>query len=320
MALSRTERFKLKSRLLDAIDIHDGAWSLESTNVLLHEFGFDTLDGRNWNDGGFTFADSIATIQDSDLVEMCSIVLDIPPKDVVEDIEPVNSGNWQSGYVRLFISQSAKHKSFVGQLAAELAVVGIHGFVAHDTMQYSKPWQAQIEQALESMQAFLAVVHPEFHDSAWCNQEVGWAYGRHVPKYFVRVGVDPTGFPGHDQWPSGEESSAKQLADKVTAWVQSIPELGESMVDGLLTALGSAGNYVDAGATASRIAVLNQLTGEQWDRLDKLIWANDQVGGGVLATRELKPFYRLHDRSWPPPRPDVLSHKSVVADIEEAPF
>jgi hypothetical protein len=35
----------------------------------------------------------------------------------------------------------------VGKVADELAIVGIHGFVAHNTMTYSRPWQAQIEQA-----------------------------------------------------------------------------------------------------------------------------------------------------------------------------
>jgi len=49
-------------------------------------------------------------------------------------------------------------------------------------MAYRKPWQAQIEHALRSMQAFVAIVHPEFNSSAWCNQEVGWALGRRVPR------------------------------------------------------------------------------------------------------------------------------------------
>jgi hypothetical protein len=49
--------------------------------------------------------------------------------------------------VRLFMSHSARHRELVGKVADELAIVGIHGFVAHNTMTYSRPWQAQIEQA-----------------------------------------------------------------------------------------------------------------------------------------------------------------------------
>lgn len=48
-------------------------------------------------------------------------------------------------------------------------------------MQYTKPWQLQIEKALGTMQAFVALVHPEFNDSVWCQEEVGWALSRRGP-------------------------------------------------------------------------------------------------------------------------------------------
>ncbi|MEZ5182200.1 MAG: hypothetical protein R2702_10055 [Acidimicrobiales bacterium] len=54
-------------------------------------------------------------------------------------------------------------------------------------MERSKPWQ--LEQALRTMQAFVALVHPEVNQSAWCQQEIGWALGRRVP-HVLRVGVD----------------------------------------------------------------------------------------------------------------------------------
>ena len=62
----------------------------------------------------------------------------------------------------MFLSHSAAHEKFAGEVAEELAVLGIDAFVAHDTMEYSKPWQAQIEQALQSMDLFATVAHPEF--------------------------------------------------------------------------------------------------------------------------------------------------------------
>lgn len=278
----------------------DFKWNFERKNLLLAEFGLETI-GDGYDAPGFE--DIIAKIKDSDLIEMYSLVTGIKPEEVHEMVDSADSGNWRSGYLRLFMSHSARHKEFVGDVATELDVVGIHGFVAHDTMAYSKPWQAQIEHALRSMQAFVAIVHPDFLESAWCHQEVGWALGRRVPKYVVRMGVDPAGFIGHEQWPNGHNLSPKQVAELIIRWASSVPEIGETMIDGLFTALGSVSNYIDAGATAKRIASLSGLTNDQWDRLDAIYWGNDQVRTGALPTKALRPFYEQHGHAWPPTKP-----------------
>jgi hypothetical protein len=309
MALARRARFALKSRIVSELYDDDDGWSLRRINLLLVEFGFDSLDG-NWN--GPDFQDTIANIADADLLEMYTIVVGTEPESIENEIDAVELGNWKSGYVRLFVSHSAKHKKFVGEVADELAVVGVHGFVAHDTMEYSRPWQAQIEQALRSMQAFVAVVHPEFNDSAWCHQEAGWALGRDVPRYVVRMGVDPAGFVGHDQWPSGVDSSSKQVADVIARWVFSIPDFSDKMTDGLFSALASAGNYMDAGATAQRIGNLSGLSDAQFERLNEIWWSNDQLYTGVLPTKALKPFYQSNGREWPPSRPELPRPESVA--------
>ena len=301
MALSRAERFTMKSRILDELKEDADKWDFRRQNLLLGEFGLETL-GDDWH--GPSFEDCIANIPDSTLIEMYSIVAGIDLKDVENSVETGEVGNWKAGYVRLFVSHSAVHKKFIGEVADELAVVGIHGFVAHDTMAVSKPWQAQIEQALRSMQAFVAVVHPEFNASAWCQQEVGWAFGRRIPRFAIRIGSDPIGFIGSDQWPAAGGSAAKQVASVISNWISSIPELGDTVIDGLFAALETAGNYVDAGAAAERIASLGGLREDQFRRLDAIYWTNDQLYTGVLPSRALEPFYHQHGRNWPPPRPN----------------
>lgn len=301
MALTRADRFKLKSRMLADIDDPDNDWDLRRQNLLLTEFALPSLSGDSYD--GPVFEDLIADISDEALVEMYAIVLGQDPQEVANLVVEPEVGNWKPGYVRLFISHSAKHKASIGEIADELAVTGIHGFVAHDTMEYTKPWQNQIEQALRSMQAFVALVHPEFNDSAWCQQEVGWALGGRVPSYAVRIGKDPAGFIGSNQWPSGHDMGAKPIANLISAWVATIPELGDRMVDGLFSALEAANNYMDAGATANRIAALGGLTEPQWARLDEIYRTNDQVHGGALPSKALKPFYQEHSRAWPPLKP-----------------
>jgi hypothetical protein len=315
MAMTRRDRFRLKSQVVDALTSPD--WPFQHTNLLLAEFGLQTLDDGSWN--GPTIGDVIADVPDATLVEMYSLVLDVDIAEVEDAVESTaDDGSWKRGYARVFLSHSAVHKRFVGDVANELAVAGIHGFVAHDTMQYSKPWQAQIEKALRSMQAFVAIVHPEFNDSAWCHQEAGWALGRRVPHYAIRMGSDPAGFVGSNQWPSCHGQTAKQAADIITSWVVELPELGSTALEGLMGALEAAGDYVSAGAAASRLTSLDSLTPEQFARLDRIWWSNDQLHTGVLATREMEPFYRANGRDWPPPRPQAP--QEIVPDDEDVPF
>lgn len=206
---------------------------------------------------------------------------------------------WQPDHVRVFLSHSAAHKAMVGQVADALLGFGIHGFVAHDTMEESKPWADQIMAALRSAEGFIGLVHPEYSASAWCNQEVGWAYGRGIPCYFIRLGADPAGFPGHIQWPSGGVDTPATLAHRIVQWVVTTPGLGTHIADGLLAELAAVSNYIDSGAISERLAGLGRLNPDQFARLDDIIRANDQVHGCLLAHRALEPFYRDNGRPFP---------------------
>jgi hypothetical protein len=318
MALTRKDRFKLKSQIISAVE----SWSWNDTNLLLGEFNLDQLDNWNSNDSP-SFADIITTLQgDAALVEMYALVMDIDINEVanvVEATEDTDAG-WKPGYIRLFLTHSAMHKEFAGRVADELAVTGIHAFVAHDTMEYDQPWQEQIERALRSMDAFVALVHEEVNDSPWCQQEIGWALGRRVPRYVVRMGTDPKGFISREQWPSCAKQDPKEVADVISMWVQTLPGLGSRIVDGLLASLATVGNYMDAGATAERVAALGSLSDADFKRLDIIWHSNNQLHGGVLATRAMKPFYLANDRPWPPPKAASPPASAAVCETEEEPF
>jgi hypothetical protein len=51
---------------------------------------------------------------------MCSIVTGVKQEELQDAVESADSGNWKSGYVRLFLSRSALHKEFIGKAADEL--------------------------------------------------------------------------------------------------------------------------------------------------------------------------------------------------------
>jgi hypothetical protein len=302
--MSRKDRFRIKSQLVEALGGPE--WNLDKTNLLLREFEIEPV-ADNWQ--GPTLIEVLGDVSEPTLVELYALVMGIDTEEVEGAVESSAVGdNWKPGHVRLFLSHSARHKEFVGEVADELAVVGIHGFVAHDTMEYSKPWQSQIEQALRSMQAFVALIHPEFNNSAWCQQEVGWARGRRVPHYAVRLGADPAGFIGRDQWPSAGAQTPNQVARLISSWISAVPELGATVTDGLFAALRGAEGYIEAGRAADKIAALGSLTPDQFEQLDEIFWTNDQVRGGALPTRALRPLYQQYGRQWPPKKAN--SHAS----------
>ena len=110
---------------------------------------------------------------------------------------------WPDKRFRLFLSHVSKHKLAVSKLKDELELFGISAFVAHEAIKPNLEWLREIELALRSRHALLALVTPDFHASVWTDQEIGWAFGRGVLVVPVRLGVDPYGFAGKAQGISG---------------------------------------------------------------------------------------------------------------------
>jgi TIR domain len=212
---------------------------------------------------------------------------------------PAHGSPWPDDLVRVFLSHSALHKQFAGEVAQHLREVGVYGFVAHDTMTVSLPWQEQIEEALRTAEALVALIHPEFNNSAWCQQEIGWALGRGIPVFCVRIGHDPQGFPGRTQWPSAYDQKANDVARTINGWLNTQPSLSDRITGGLIKALEEAGNYYDAETAAKALDAIGTLTTAQWEAVDQIVRTNDQIGRSVLALRVLKPFYARVGRDIP---------------------
>ena len=305
MSLSPRERFQVLRQIAAEIE-DDVVWPVPHLDVLLQQFGLESMDLDNWGSKVTEFSRIAGAATDETLLGIYATVQDIPDEEArVAASVPHDHGLWNEGQLRVFLSHTAREKEFVGEVSRELAVVGVHGFVAHETMQIEKPWQSQIEVALRTAEAFVGLVHPPFNDSVWCQQEVGWAKGRDLPELFIRIGANPEGFAGSTQWPSGYGKSAKQVTTEIVSWLERRTDFTNRIVDGLMSALREASDYYSAEAAAKRIAALEQLTPVSWEKLADAYWANDQVHGGVLPTRVLKPFYLDNGQDWPPPKPPV---------------
>lgn len=112
-----------------------------------------------------------------------------------EDIKRI----WGNLKFKIFISHTNKNKEKASNLKNKLEIYGISSFVAHADIKVNQIWQDEIERALFSMDAFIALLTEDFHKSEWTDQEIGIAYARDVPRIAVRLGKDPYGFIGKFQ-------------------------------------------------------------------------------------------------------------------------
>jgi hypothetical protein len=114
---------------------------------------------------------------------------------------------WGEGF-RVFLSHKSEVKKETALLKEALADFGISAFVAHQDIEPTEEWQREIEAALATMQGFVALLTPQFNESAWTDQEVGFAVCRGVPVVAVRMGRDPYGFIGRFQGLSADWKQA----------------------------------------------------------------------------------------------------------------
>ncbi len=124
--------------------------------------------------------------------------------------------NWKDNSdFRLFVSHISKDKDKAMRLKECLASYGISGFVAHEDILPTLEWQKEIERALYTMDAFLAIHTPGFSKSVWTQQEIGIAVGRRTKIISLKMGEDPTGFISHQQALSRKNRTAEVIAKEI---------------------------------------------------------------------------------------------------------
>ncbi len=144
-------------------------------------------------------------------------VLSDQPEDQSDDATASSPpANWVNPLrFRLFISHIAINKDKATRLKSCLVRYGIDGFVAHDDIEPTLEWQSEIEKALRTMDAFLAIHTKGFAKSIWAQQEVGYAVGRGVKIISLQMGEDPTGFISKHQALGRRDRRAEEVAAEI---------------------------------------------------------------------------------------------------------
>lgn len=177
---------------------------------------------------------------------------------------------WGTGLFRVFLTHKAEEKEKVGQLKKELATYGISGFVAHEDIEPTKEWQDEIENALFTMDAMVALMTKDFHDSDWTDQEIGCAFGRGIRVIPVRMGCDPYGFIAKYQAVSASWGDASKAIVKVLIE-------NDEMKDAYIKAVERCGGYDNANRIATVLPFIKNLSDVQVKKLIEAHNGNSQI-------------------------------------------
>ncbi|MFA7307391.1 MAG: toll/interleukin-1 receptor domain-containing protein [Hyphomicrobium sp.] len=126
--------------------------------------------------------------------------------------------NWiDTTDLKMFISHLSDHRDKATRLKECLASYSISGFVAHEDIEPTLEWQAEIERALRAMDAFVAIHTRGFSESVWTQQEIGFAYARGVKIISLKMGEDPTGFISKQQALPRRDRAAEKIAEEINS-------------------------------------------------------------------------------------------------------
>jgi hypothetical protein len=179
---------------------------------------------------------------------------------------------WGDKGYRLFLSHKAEVKKEAAELKECLESFGISAFVAHADIGPTKEWQNEIENALASMHAFVALLTKTFHHSEWTDQEVGYALARGVPLIAVKLGIDPYGFIGKVQalsctWSDVPLEIAKLLIEQ------------PRMIDAFTEAAAGCGSFEIGNTLSKLLARIEFLTESQAKQLASAFNVSVQLQG-----------------------------------------
>ncbi len=177
---------------------------------------------------------------------------------------------WGNDGYRLFLSHKTEVKKETAELKEKLKLFGISGFVAHEDIRPTEEWQSEIENALFSMDAFVALMTEDFHGSNWTDQEVGFAFGRSVPIISVKLGKDPYGFLGKSQAISCSwDMAAKEIVKILMSH--------DRMLNAYIKAIRDCQEYDDANPLSELLPFIKRISNQQASNLISAFNKNVQV-------------------------------------------
>ena len=280
MALSPSQRLAL----MKVISKRLGSENWSSIDVTLEQFSLPTAE--QWSGAADSYAlRMVKGAPDQTLIDLAQHVGYKFEQPLPLGVDPPF---WRKGMFRLFMSHLATQRAFVGELQEALLTYGISSFVAHNDIEPTAEWQAQIETALSTCEALVALLHERFHASYWTDQEIGFAMGRGAPAFSIRLGETPYGFIGRFQAFNGNGKTPAELARELFDSFRKNKQTQRRMSAVLVELFEESGSFAQA---KERIGYLEKL--EVWDpsysaRIGTAAEINSQVASSFGVPTRVK--------------------------------
>lgn len=186
---------------------------------------------------------------------------------------------WTPGQFRLFLSHVTSFKQRTAALRQSLARYHISAFVAHDTIEPGELWQKEIEAALRSMDAMAAILTPDFPQSRWTDQEVGWALGAGAYVVPIRRGLDPYGFLAEVQGIQGLNKTVSAVADEVFQALLKQQATRRRLLEALVLGFERSASSTEALSNVSLVERAGALPPALAQQLEAAVTVNSHASG-----------------------------------------
>ena len=285
MPLSPSDRVTLITEIADRLASAD--WNL--IDLTLRQFGQRISEG--WGDTRSSYVMAmLRDAPDNALIGLGEHVgFQVEATKTQSRIEPPF---WKKGMLRVFVSHLAADRELAGALQQSLLKYGICCFVAHNDIQPTAEWLAEIEVALASCDTLIALLTPNFHQSFWTDQEVGFAMGRGLPAFAVQLGQVPYGFIGRFQAFNGKEKGAVELAQEIFEAYCKSKQTQRRMAACLVALFEESGSFAEAKRLVGYLEDLTVWEPSFAARIRAAAKGNSQIGQSFGVPRRVEALAR----------------------------
>jgi len=281
--MKRLERMDLIDRVGRELQ---SRMSYADINVYLRGCGVDTTKETSSINSKWVYVkELLADEPDSKIVDIANELELEHGYSPSRDLGASDTKFWTPGHFRLFLSHVSLIRAKTAQLQKALRKFGISGFVAHEDIEPTKEWQSEIEKALMSMDALVAILTPGFKESNWTDQEVGVAVGRDVLVVPIRKGLDPYGFIAKYQGYQGDSRTIGEVTRAIFDILTTNPKTKGKMADVLVGLLLASRIQEDAANWLRLIEAFDGLPTRHVERLQANAGENDVLlkSKGILT-------------------------------------
>lgn len=261
--------------------------------VTLAVFGISGIGG-DWRDYYDYVAQSLSGASDDALIGLHAHLNDEVPLATAS----TQLGPWQKDHFRLFFSHTHPNKKLAAEIRADLLDKGVDLFVAHEMIEPTKEWMEEISMGLATCDAMVALLTSDFADSAYCDQELGFALSRDVLIIPIRHGADPHGFISKFQALPGDTSqlASHNLATDIFQVLVASPKTAAKLAPAIAKRYSEAHSYDDARANLGR---LQNIPAEHWtpemiELVEKAGRENSQLEDGVYYDEQIPAVATRH--------------------------